>query len=140
MVVGTSNVARVLEWSPFRFDTVTAFACFSSLAGNSVTLQLHASKFMNSYVEARQLCDGRHSNANQPLIASNPSRAICPGGGITMSEINYKAVMITDTAIATTSVIYRTWPEAVVALGLWLTFAWVCVLGYGLFRLIALTL
>jgi len=32
------------------------------------------------------------------------------------------------------------WPEAIIALGLWLTVAWTILLGYGAFKLIALAI
>ena len=42
--------------------------------------------------------------------------------------------------LATEPVIHRIWPSATVAFGLGLSAAWTCLLGYGLFKLIALTI
>jgi hypothetical protein len=39
---------------------------------------------------------------------------------------------------ATTSVLH--WPEAITALGLWLTIVWTVLLGYGAFKLIELAI
>ena len=55
-----------------------------------------------------------------------------------MSETTNKAAPTTDvgSAAATTSVFH--WPEAMIALGLWLTVVWACALGFGLVKLIEL--
>jgi hypothetical protein len=55
-----------------------------------------------------------------------------------MIETITKAAPTTDvrSAAATKSVMH--WPEAAIALGLWLAVAWVCVLAYGLVKLLEL--
>ena len=55
-----------------------------------------------------------------------------------MSEAINKAEPTTDkrSAAATKSVMH--WPEAAIALGLWLVVAWVCVLAFGLVKLFEL--
>jgi hypothetical protein len=57
-----------------------------------------------------------------------------------MSETTIKATPTTDvgSAAATPSVIH--WPEAMIALGLWLTVAWACVLGYGFVKILELVI
>jgi hypothetical protein len=51
-----------------------------------------------------------------------------------MSEIAYEAAPAAD--IATARTIHRVWPLAVIAFGLGLTAAWVCLLGYGMVEII----
>ena len=57
-----------------------------------------------------------------------------------MSETTNKTAQMTDlgSAAAKTSVMH--WPEALIALGLWLAVAWACVLAYGLVKLIELSI
>jgi hypothetical protein len=54
-----------------------------------------------------------------------------------MSEITYEtAPAVSNSSAAAIPVIDRIWPIAVIAFGLGLTAAWVCLLGYGVVRLI----
>jgi hypothetical protein len=55
-----------------------------------------------------------------------------------MSETTYEAAPAADihSASTTAPIIHRVWPIAVIAFGLGLTAAWVCLLGYGVVRLI----
>jgi hypothetical protein len=57
---------------------------------------------------------------------------------MTMSEITYETAPTVDSpsAPAAIPIIDRIWPIAVIAFGLGLTAAWVCLLGYGVARLI----
>ena len=57
-----------------------------------------------------------------------------------MSETTNKAAPMTDVGSAATTKSFMHWPEAAVALGLWLAVAWVCVLAYGLVKLIGLSI
>ena len=57
---------------------------------------------------------------------------------MTMNEFTYEAAPAVDkpSAPAATPVIQRIWPIAVIVIGLELTAAWTCLLGYGVVRLI----
>jgi len=57
-----------------------------------------------------------------------------------MSEITNKAAPTTDVGSAAATTSFMHWPEALIALGLWVTVAWACVLGYGLVTLIELVI
>ena len=59
-----------------------------------------------------------------------------------MSEFTYKVAAPVDkpSATAAAPVIYRVWPTAVIAFGLGLTAAWICLLGYGLVRIVELVI
>jgi hypothetical protein len=51
-----------------------------------------------------------------------------------MSETTNKAAPTTDVGSAAATKSFMHWPEAVIALGLWLAVAWVCVLAFGLVK------
>jgi hypothetical protein len=55
-----------------------------------------------------------------------------------MSEIAYEAAPAADIrpASVTAPIIHRVWPVAVIAFGIGLTAAWVCLLGYGVAKII----
>jgi hypothetical protein len=55
-----------------------------------------------------------------------------------MSEMTYEATPTVDKPPARTATpaIHRIWPVAVIGFGLGLTAAWVCLLGYGFFKII----
>ena len=57
-----------------------------------------------------------------------------------MTEITYEAAPAADTHSTSTTapIIHRVWPTAVIAFGLGLTAAWVCLLGYGVKNLLDL--
>ena len=57
-----------------------------------------------------------------------------------MSEITYRAAPAVDKSLApaVTPIIHRIWPVAVIAFGLGLTAAWICLLGYGILKLVEL--
>jgi flagellar biogenesis protein FliO len=57
-----------------------------------------------------------------------------------MSEAANKAAPTTDVGSAVATKSFMHWPEAAIALGLWLAIAWVCVLAYGLVKLIELSI
>jgi hypothetical protein len=57
-----------------------------------------------------------------------------------MSEITNKAAPTMDVGSAAATKSFMHWPEAMVALGLWLAVAWACVLAYGLVKLIELSI
>ena len=57
---------------------------------------------------------------------------------MTINEFTYEAAPAVNkpSALAATPVIQRIWPIAVIVIGLGLTAAWTCLLGYGVVRLI----
>ena len=57
---------------------------------------------------------------------------------MTLNEFTYEAAPAVDkpSAPAATPVIQRIWPIVVIVIGLGLTAAWTCLLGYGVVRLI----
>ena len=60
-----------------------------------------------------------------------------------MSEITYEAAPTADAQSvprAATPVIHRIWPVAVIGFGLALTAAWMCLLGYGLVKIIEMAI
>jgi hypothetical protein len=57
-----------------------------------------------------------------------------------MSETTNKAAPRTDVGLAAATKSFMHWPEAVIALGLWLAVAWVCVLAFGIVKLIELSI
>ena len=62
---------------------------------------------------------------------------------MTMSEIAYEAAPMADAQSVprtATPVIHRIWPVAVIAFGLALTAAWMCLLGYGLVKIIEMAI
>ena len=61
---------------------------------------------------------------------------------MTINEFTYEAAPAGDkpSALAATPVIQRIWPIAVIVIGLELTAAWICFLGYGLVKLIQLVI
>jgi hypothetical protein len=56
-----------------------------------------------------------------------------------MSEITYEAAPTAE-ARTSTPVIHRIWPVAVIAFGLGLTAVWMCLLGYGLIKIIEMAI
>ena len=60
-----------------------------------------------------------------------------------MSEITYEVTPTADAQLvprAATPVIHRVWPVAVIGFGLALTAAWICLLGYGLVKIIEMAI
>lgn len=59
-----------------------------------------------------------------------------------MSEVTHDPALraSASSAQAIKSFAQRTWPMAVVTLGLGLTAAWICLLGYGIARLIGMAI
>jgi hypothetical protein len=57
-----------------------------------------------------------------------------------MSETINNAAPTTDVGSAAATKSFVHWPEAVIALGLWLAVAWACVLGYGLVKILELVI
>ena len=55
-----------------------------------------------------------------------------------MSEIAYEAAPAADihSASVTAPIIHRVWPVAVITFGIGLTAAWVCLLGFGVVKII----
>ena len=61
---------------------------------------------------------------------------------MTMSEIPYEAVPTADAHAAPTHApfVRRIWPQAVIVFGLGITAAWICLLGYGIVKLIEMAI
>ena len=61
---------------------------------------------------------------------------------MTIKEFTYEAAPVVDkpSAPAATPVIQRIWPIAVLVIGVELTAAWICFLGYGLVKLVQLVI
>jgi hypothetical protein len=59
-----------------------------------------------------------------------------------MSEITYQAAPTADThsAPAIMPVVHRIWPEVVIGFAFALTAAWICLLGYGIAKIIQLAI
>ena len=56
--------------------------------------------------------------------------------GATMTEITNKAAPMEGGSAVETALVFS-WPEAVIALGLWLTVAWAIILGYGVVKIVS---
>jgi hypothetical protein len=59
---------------------------------------------------------------------------------MTVSEITYETTPAMDrpSAPAAIPAVNRIWPIAVIAFGLGLTAVWICLLGYGILKLVEL--
>jgi hypothetical protein len=55
-----------------------------------------------------------------------------------MSGTTNKAAPTEDVGSAAATKSFMHWPEAAIALGLWLAVAWLCVLAFGLVKLLEL--
>jgi hypothetical protein len=59
-------------------------------------------------------------------------------GEITMRDVTQKKSAPTPHSEPQAESIHQIWPQAVVGIGLGVTAAWMCFLGYGLVRLVEL--
>jgi hypothetical protein len=61
---------------------------------------------------------------------------------MTMSEITYEdaSPVESPSVPAATVIVDRIWPKAVIAFGLGLTAAWICLLGYGIAKLVEMAI
>ena len=57
-----------------------------------------------------------------------------------MSDIRYEAAPTADATPNCAPIVRQIWPQAVIILGLGLSAAWICFLGYGIVKLIEMAI
>jgi hypothetical protein len=67
-----------------------------------------------------------------------PPRLFSVNGEITMSDVTQSKSAVTPHSEPQAEPIHQIWPKAMVGIGLGVTAAWMCFLGYGLVRLVGL--